>query len=241
MILFVKLLLAHLIADFLLQPTSWVQAKRRHFIASWQLYLHALLHGVIAFAFVADIAFWPWALALALVHLAIDIAKLYLMRRFPHIDWFFPDQAAHLLSLIAIAMAITKPQLAIVWLDNPKMWLTLTATLLLTYPAAIAINHIMRKWTNEIEESLRLSLKNSGKYIGIFERLLIFTFILYNQWAAIGLLMTAKSVFRFGNLRNENNRKLTEYILLGSFVSLLWAVTVSITYIGALDVVANNR
>lgn len=240
MILFVKLLLAHLITDFLLQPTRWVEAKRRHFLASWQLYVHALLHGVVSLIFVANITFWPWAVALAIVHLAIDITKLYLTRRYPTIDWFFHDQIAHVITLIAITLIVLQPPFLFEWFNHPKIWLLATAICLLTYPAAVAINHIMRGWAQETEEQLSYSLKNAGKYIGIVERILIFTFILFNQWAAIGLLVTAKSVFRFGNLRNENNRKLTEYFLLGSLVSLLWAVIVSISYQAALYIVVKN-
>ncbi|MCX7985867.1 MAG: hypothetical protein N2662_02875, partial [Bacteroidales bacterium] len=74
------------------------------------------------------------------------------------------------------------------------------------------------------------------RYIGIFERLLMFVFILYNQWAAIGLLVTAKSVFRFGDLRNSSDRKLTEYILLGSLISMLWAVTISLSYLKIIEI-----
>jgi|YNPBryantNP2012_1023418.scaffolds.fasta_scaffold04310_4 hypothetical protein len=235
MILFVKLLLAHLISDFLLQPTSWVMAKRRNFLASWQLHLHALLHGIVAFVFIADITFWPWAIAISVVHWIIDVIKLYLSRRYPDVDWFFPDQAAHIVTIIIITIAILRPQLSLAWIDNPKLWFMATAIFLLTYPAAVAIAHIMRGWAKETEQQLSHSLKNSGKYIGIFERLLIFVFILYNQWAGIGLLVTAKSVFRFGNLRSESNRKLTEYVLLGSLISMLWAVVVSIGYMALLD------
>lgn len=240
MILFVKLLLAHLITDFLLQPNRWVEAKRRYFLASWQLYVHALLHGLVSYIFVAEVTFLPWAAALSIAHLTIDTTKLYLMRRYPHTDWFFHDQIAHGISIIAIAWAILRPSLAVVGFDNPKIWLIATAICLLTYPAAVAIKHILREWTKETEEQLSLSQRNAGKYIGIVERILIFIFILYNQWAAIGLLVTAKSVFRFGNLRNESNRKLTEYFLLGSLVSLLWAVIVSIAYKAAMEIVVTN-
>ena len=40
MILLVKLLMAHLIGDFLLQPGSWVAAKESKKLAAWQLYVH---------------------------------------------------------------------------------------------------------------------------------------------------------------------------------------------------------
>lgn len=42
------LLLAHLLADFPLQPLSWVEDKIQHRARSRFLVLHALLHGVLA-------------------------------------------------------------------------------------------------------------------------------------------------------------------------------------------------
>ncbi|NLB27287.1 MAG: DUF3307 domain-containing protein [Bacteroidales bacterium] len=44
MIILIKLLLAHLTGDFLLQPKSWVKHKEKHKIKSLNLYLHILLN-----------------------------------------------------------------------------------------------------------------------------------------------------------------------------------------------------
>jgi hypothetical protein len=63
------------------------------------------------------------------------------------------------------------------------------------------------------------SLANAGTYIGILERLFIFLFIITGHWNAIGFLLAAKSVFRFGDLKESKNRKLTEYILIGTLLS----------------------
>lgn len=45
------------------------------------------------------------------------------------------------------------------------------------------------------------------------------TFILLNQFAAIGFLLAAKSIFRFGELQNDQDKKLTEYVMLGTLIS----------------------
>ncbi len=72
------------------------------------------------------------------------------------------------------------------------------------------------------------SLKDAGKWIGIIERILVLTFILMGEWKAIGYLIAAKSVFRFGELKKPNDRKRTEYILIGTLLSLIFAVGVGI-------------
>jgi ABC-type proline/glycine betaine transport system permease subunit len=53
----------------------------------------------------------------------------------------------------------------------------------------------------------------------VIERFLILSFILINQWAAIGFLLAAKSIFRFGDLKEGKYQKKTEYILIGTLMS----------------------
>jgi hypothetical protein len=47
MIFLIKVFLAHLIGDFLLQPKSWViQKEEKKALSPW-LYLHILIHGLL--------------------------------------------------------------------------------------------------------------------------------------------------------------------------------------------------
>lgn len=77
MILFLKLIIAHFLGDFLFQPKSWVQQKESEKIKSPKLYLHALLHGVIVLILLWRIDYWLLALLISLSHLLIDLFKLY--------------------------------------------------------------------------------------------------------------------------------------------------------------------
>jgi hypothetical protein len=88
---------------------------------------------------------------------------------------------------------------------------------------------VMSKWVLE-EDKSEDSLEHAGKYIGILERLFVFGFILLNQWSAIGLLIAAKSVFRFGDLSRAKDRKLTEYILIGTLISFGLAISIGLLY-----------
>ena len=87
----------------------------------------------------------------------------------------------------------------------------------------------MSKWSLE-EDNSEDSLESAGKYIGTRERLFVFGFILLNQWSAIGLLIAAKSVFRFGDLSRAKDRKLTEYILIGTLISFGLAIFIGPVY-----------
>src|SRR5688572_22563657 len=99
MIILIKLFLAHLAGDFFLQPKSWVRAKEKNKLKAYQLYAHALLHGIIIMILVWDVAFLPWAALLAFVHLAIDATKLMLQKKNTKRTYFFIDQIAHFISI----------------------------------------------------------------------------------------------------------------------------------------------
>lgn len=53
----------------------------------------------------------------------------------------------------------------------------------------------------------------------MLERLFVFIFVITSNWEGIGFLLAAKSVFRFGDLKESKDRKLTEYILIGTLLS----------------------
>ena len=71
-------------------------------------------------------------------------------------------------------------------------------------------------------------MQAAGQNIGYLERVLVLTFILLNQFAAIGFLLAAKSVFRFGDLRQSEDKKLTEYVMLGTLTSFALTIAVGL-------------
>ena len=217
MIIFIKLLLAHLLGDFLLQPTSWVQNKEDKKHKSIFLYLHTLLHGVLAWIIIAEIDFVWFAVLLALTHGGIDYLKLRFQKKKTKRTWFLVDQAMHILVIIVITMIYKNETIDITGFDN-QFWIYSTGLLLLTKPTSILIKNIISIWTPESKKSDD-SLSNAGNYIGILERLFVFCFIITNHFEAIGFLLAAKSIFRFGDLKEAKDRKLTEYVLIGTLLS----------------------
>jgi hypothetical protein len=69
---------------------------------------------------------------------------------------------------------------------------------------------------------------DGGKLIGQLERFLIYLFILSGNPAGVGFLVTAKSVFRFGELTSNENRMEAEYITIGTMMSFSWGLAVSL-------------
>lgn len=64
----------------------------------------------------------------------------------------------------------------------------------------------------------------------------VFGFVVFDQWAAIGWLIAAKSIFRFSDLSRAKDRKLTEYMIIGTLLSVAIAISVGLlhNYIGSL-------
>ena len=110
--------------------------------------------------------------------------------------------------------------------------LLLLAIILLTSVTSIVLKVIFSFWDKDLEEISEKdsSLKDAGRYIGMLERLFVFTFVLLGQWEAIGFLLAAKSVFRFGDLTKASDRKLTEYILIGTLLSFGIAIMLGIVF-----------
>lgn len=223
MIIFIKLLLAHLIGDFVLQPNSWVADKtvRKH--KSGYLYLHILLHGMLAWALVADVKFGLYALLLAVCHGIIDLLKLSFQKENTRRGWFIADQILHLLVVIGIALLWNKVDFSQYEIDS-RFWIYATGVLLLTTPASIVIKNVISIWTPNENDTKEADLQNAGKYIGILERLFVFFFIVTGNFASIGFLMAAKSIFRFGDLTKAHDRKLTEYVMIGTLMSFATAI-----------------
>jgi len=226
MIIFVKLLLAHIIGDFLLQPSSWVKDKEKLKHRSIYLYLHTLLHLLLAWILVGKIDFFGFALALAILHGFIDFLKLYFQNKKTKRIWFSVDQLLHLIVIIAVTLIHDNTAIDFAQFEN-SFWITSTGIILLTKPTSIIIKNIISIWTPE-NKTNDDSLQNAGNYIGILERLFVFFFILTGHFEAIGFLLAAKSIFRFGDLKEAKDRKLTEYVLIGTLLSFGIALLIGI-------------
>lgn len=222
--LLVKLLLAHLLGDFVFQPDSWAKQKSKYKLKSAELYLHFLVHAVLVFIIVWRWDLWKLLLLYLLVHFTIDIIKVLLQKEKNRKRLFFIDQGLHILTIVLFWYFIETPGLNFISLINLNGLIIITAVVFLTLPSAIIIRELMKGWSEKIEDDENESLKNAGKYIGILERLFVLLFFLLNQWIAIGFLITAKSVLRYGDLSQSKDRKLTEYILIGTLTSFGFAL-----------------
>ncbi len=226
MILLAQLLLAHFVVDFYLQPKTWVLDKETKKLKSLTLYFHVVLYGVVTMLLVWDWKFFPWAILLSVIHLIIDVLKVTLQTKLTKRAYFFADQAAHLASIYVVYCVYLHQPILTLSSFSEQHWYLLTAVTFLTLPCSFFIRMFIAKWSPDTEEEEQESLQDAGKYIGILERLFVFVFVISAHWEAVGFLIAAKSVFRFGDLKESKDRKLTEYILIGTLLSFGIAMVV---------------
>ena len=225
-------LTAHFVADFYLQPQAWCEEKAEASDLSWTQVKHAALVSALAWLLSGlALSFVLYALFIGLTHLFIDLRK---SQQGPDREraWydgggFLTDQVMHIVMVLAASCTywtLTSDKWDIFG-SHSKEWAILCMYVICGKPTNFFIKAIMTVFDvsgqfNQGEESD--TLVNAGKLIGICERGLTLTFVLLNQFAAVGFLITAKSI-----LRHDSNAE-REYVLIGTLLSFGAAVLAGI-------------
>ncbi|MRX46503.1 DUF3307 domain-containing protein [Pedobacter puniceum] len=239
--LLLQLLLAHLIGDFVLQPNKWVEHKKSFKIKSKYLYFHAAIHLMLLLLITAfKTQYLLGIMAIVISHLVIDILKIYLEKPKYSKAYFFTDQFLHFLVLAVVVYAYYPYEVNVQYLQTPQFLLIVTALLSVSYVSAIVLRVLLTQWSVQIKqetsELIQHNSNHAGKYIGILERLFIFFFVVINFWEGIGFLLAAKSIFRFGDLKDAKDIKLTEYILIGTLLSFGMGILCAELYLAVLKI-----
>ncbi len=229
-LLIIKVLLAHFIGDFVLQPSSWVEDKKAKKLKSGYLYAHVILHAFLLAIFLSfDIEYLAIIGYITLSHLIIDGIKVCYENEKNKTWLFFIDQILHIAFILIVLDLSQKFEVKIQEILNLK-WLSLILCLVvITKVSSVLIGTILSRWDIDREYSKK-SLKSAGLFIGYIERVLIFTFVVFDIWSAIGFLIAAKSVFRFGDLSKPENRKVSEYFLIGTLLSFILAILAAVLF-----------
>lgn len=233
MMLFLKILLAHLLGDFVLQPDSWVKSKNHQKYSSPKLYLHVLVHAVLlALMLGLDTQYWLGYTVILFSHFLIDVLKIWSQRFRPGSRFLFMvDQILHILVIAWVVSFYEPVKVSIEGILTYKMLLLITCLIVVTFVAGVVVKVFIARWNPDIIGDKDLTKDKAGYIIGILERLLVFVFVVLGRWEAIGFLIAAKSVFRFGDLKEPRERMLTEYILIGTLASFGVAIMMGLAYL----------
>jgi len=229
--------------------------EKKKGLSSGYFYGHILLVGLLTYVLLGQWTNWLGAFVIMVVHGIIDLLKASLSTNVKWADkndkWLFAaDQLLHLITLAVYWLIATGSGDGVLFQEwvrlglftNTDVLIVIMAYLIVTTPVGILIGFLTQKWKLEIEQDDKQkqaknpsvvavqeeSLKDAGKTIGMIERALVLTFILIQQYEAIGFLIAAKSVFRFGDLKEAGQRKRTEYILIGNLQSFMLAIAIGL-------------
>ena len=229
LIILLKLLSAHVFADFFLQFDWLCQGKREKGIRGLIFQaIHALIHAACAYLLLADWNCWLIPLVIFVTHFIIDIVKVKWFRS--STIAFLIDQVAHVAVIAGLWWATYADHAMFqTWLCNPiltnRFWILFIGYMLVLKPASLLISMFIKGWTPSNSIQLQ-GMPNAGKWIGYIERVLVLTFVITGNIEAVGFLLAAKSIFRFGDLNKAKEIKITEYVLLGTLASFSIALLI---------------
>ncbi|MBC7523614.1 MAG: DUF3307 domain-containing protein [Flavobacterium sp.] len=210
----IRMLLAHLLADFLFQTKKMVHSKKWFSVA---MLLHILIVFGLTFLFTKNLVI---SLIISLLHYIIDGIKVELNKtNLSKTIIFTIDQALHITIIIlcwgiyfGISQLVLKTLLLPI--NNYSISLLFLSYFLITTPFGYFIGLLTKRFQNTNNNEVKTD--KNGFLIGIFDRIIILTFMILGEYSAIGFLITGKSIIRFSE-KNEDIK--SEYVLLGTMIS----------------------
>ena len=219
---------AHLVVEFVLTP-KWARDRRREIAV---IAISAIAKTALSAFFLGDID-PPLLMAVAFAHVASDLVRLRVFR-----DSLWPFLLAHAF-IFAMAGAVGAiyprafdtgrwpyhfPDFAP---DLVQGMIFASGFLATVHGGGEAIRRFVEPFDAELKNAgvtAHQGLKQGGYVIGCLERTLVFIFVLADQLTAVGVLIAAKSVLRFGEIKDAGQRKTAEAIIIGTFASFGWAL-----------------
>ena len=232
------LLIAHLVGDFVVQRGAVIDGKRAGrgaaFAEHGAWHLACLVSAWWLFAPVGiDVFKIAGAFVIIVVsHLLADWVK-YRAPSDHAIIAFVLDQAFHLgVLLLAAWWLIGRPDwfgpLTEVWQSASVNVGWLTVAYLVVVVVCGWFNRLLLDSLLPGTDGEQQGLARAGLFIGWLERFLMFSAFLVQAWAALGLVLAAKSVFRFESIRSQ--RENAEYFVIGTLLSVSQVVVVGMLY-----------
>ncbi len=231
---FILLLFAHVLGDFYFQSKKLAIQKEKSIRKSL---IHSLIYAITCFIVIIpvyNIWFVIAAIIMSTTHLVIDLAKYIVINHLCKDDnaknkraIYIIDQSLHLLFIFMASILVsmncnsieTMPSInytfKIIGLNKMQAISLLLLVLLIWKPTNITIKKVLLLYKPKDNENK--SNKNAGAFIGLLERVVILLLLSINQYSAIGLVLTAKSIARYDKISKD--KEFAEYYLLGTLLS----------------------
>ena len=113
----------------------------------------------------------------------------------------------------------------------------LFAYIIVIYGGSFFVGHFLKIYKLSEITPDSTGLKGVGSRIGKAERMIILTLALLGEFGAISFVFVAKSMARFEQLKK---RQFAEYYLLGTLLSILFALIIALIIQGLVTILANS-
>ena len=255
--IFWVLLMAHVLGDYYFQNEELADRKKKSYKG---VMTHSLVYLAVMMVFTIpylNLCTLLLGVTAGVLHFVVDTAKYFISKleesANPKVhNWmkkfigsgklYVGDQVVHILLLMVVVfiyymelMGPTYPE----WLSRPVIsgisrWIRIVlAALILMKPTNITFKQLFGSIKPvKSEEVNYLADKSAGRMIGNLERILILLLLLQNQFGAVGLVFTAKSITRYNKIVED--KQFGEYYLLGTLFSLLASIVVYMVVVGAV-------
>lgn len=214
----------HLLGDFLLQSDLMVQNKRDTSV----LMIHASLVTAVSYLLCGSWLTWKIVVGVFISHMIIDGIKAASGKDGPKA--FLLDQGAHLTALSIIGIYWIPGEIVSYWQTvfpfYTKGLLLVAGVILAVWVGGFWVGKTVAPFQKALENDSG-GLPNAGRLIGQLERALIYLLVLAGQPQGVGFLVTAKSILRFGEIKEPGQQKEAEYIIIGTLMSFGWALFIA--------------
>lgn len=234
--------IGHVLGDFYFQTDEMAKKKDESLTGVIE---HAIVYTISVFLVILpfiNIRLIKWGLWYSASHLSVDTLK-YVLLKIGKIKKtakvFIIDQCFHVAFIFAITymmqvFACGLSHYAIIddiqqtfgfSKETVARWIL--AILIIHKPANCLIQRILNEIKNENTaessetENTSADIK-AGRKIGSIERLIMLLFIAMDQYTAMGMVLTAKSIARYDQITKE--QAFAEYYLIGTLLSTAFVV-----------------
>ena len=185
------------------------------------------------------------AVVSALMHWGIDTVKYFLLiskKISKDGKTFVVDQMFHVLSILALiyifnywnvtisSFPVINKICSAFGIDKMAFMRWILMLLILHVPTNILIQNLLMGYKPVENDSGVIVVQNkAGRMIGTIERLIMLMFIAMDQYAAMGLVLTAKSIARYDKITKDE--KFAEYYLMGTLLSTAAVVACKMVFL----------
>ncbi len=228
----IAMFLAHLVGDFILQWDKLAELKARKFKG---VLIHGLIVLIITWLFTLpfDPTWWQGVVFIGVAHVLIDGAQYYIRLPIRPLWRFLIDQSLHFL-VIFTALAVGSFLQPNPWTNDLSamdqfdyLLIFLLGYALLTMPTWVFLKFLTYAC---IDGSPPKFIDGSYKYIGIFERILITTFVVTGQFLLVPFVTLPRLFIERSRLRDQHKRRFYMFELLAS-VTIAVAVGLGLRWI----------